>query len=164
MAVPHLIEAYPDIPVTQLGDSLGLIFDTETDMYDLWRTSDFYTPAFSEYAPDLEKFTMADYYIALGNAYPDYHFAQFNYRTDRVQQRFFAIGEENPAEFVEAGLINSLAHISDSIDNFSYFLAQSSLHCIMPTSDFYNRRAGDVSARDWIYALSLGEELVSIEE
>ena len=42
IAVPYLIDAYPDIPVTQLGDSLGLIFDTATDMQALWGTPDFY--------------------------------------------------------------------------------------------------------------------------
>lgn len=164
MAVPYLIEAYPDIPVTQLGDSLGLIFDTETVMSDFWGIPNFYTGALSDYAPDFEAFTMAKYYIALGNAYPDNHFAQFNYRTDRVQQRFFAIGEENPADFVETGLIASLTQISDSLDNFSYFLAVANSHCITPSSDLYHRTAGDVSALDWIGSIATGENTTSVEE
>ena len=164
MAVPHLIDAYPDIPVTQLGDSLGLIFDTETDMRNFWGTPDFYTDTMLDFDPDLERFTMADYYITLANAYPDYHFAQFNYRTDNVQQRFFAIGETNPAEFVEAGLIASLTQIDETVDNFSYFLADASSHCITPSSDLYNRTAGDVSALDWIWSIATGEAVNSVEE
>lgn len=164
MAIPYLIEAYPDIPVTQLGDSLGLIFDTETIMSDFWEMPDFYTGALSEYSADFEAFTMAKYYIGLGNTYPEYHFAQFNYRRDHVQQRFFAIGEENPVEFVEAGLIASLTQISDSVDNFSYFLADDNSHCITPSSDFYQRTAGNSSARDWIWSIASGANVASVEE
>jgi len=164
IAVPFLIEAYPDTRVTQLGDSLGLIFDTETDMIDLWGTPDFYTEALAEFAPDLTNFTQHEYYVALGQAYPDYHFAQFNYRTDNVQQRYFAIGADNPAEFVEAGLLNSMAFISSGTENFSYYLADARSHCILPAADFYSRGDDSISARDWIAAIANGETPDSVEE
>lgn len=163
MAVPHLIEAYPETPVTQLGDSLGLIFDTESDMNTLWATPDFYTEALSQFAPDLSIFTMHDYYIGLGQAYPEHRFAQFNYQYDNVQQRYFAIGADNPRDFIGAGLPASLTTIDDATDNFSYYLADANSHCILPSSDLYRRTENGVSALDWITAVANGEVVESVD-
>ncbi len=163
IAVPYLIDAYPDIPVTQLGDSLGLIFDTATDMQALWGTPDFYTETLSEFAPDLSAFTQDDYYIGLAQAYPEHRFAQFNYQYDNVQQRYFAIGAGNPREFVGEGLANSLQTIDNATDNFSYYLADGISHCILPTADFYRRTEDGISARDWITAVANGEAVESVD-
>mgnify|MGYP002653714789 CR=1 FL=1 len=89
IAIPFIIEAYPDSRVTQLGDSLGTIFDTDTDLTDLWGVPDFYTETLSEAAPDLSEFSTTDYYIGLAEAYPDYTFAQFNFQFDSLVSSHF---------------------------------------------------------------------------
>ena len=58
IAIPFIIEAYPNAIVTQLGDSLGTIFDTVTDMSSLWGVPDLYTDALAETAPDKSTFSM----------------------------------------------------------------------------------------------------------
>lgn len=163
VAVPLLIEAYPDVPVTQLGDSLGLIFDTSTDMTDLWGTpNDFYTDTLAEFAPNLNSFTMANYYLGLGLAYPEYSFAQFNYRYDTVQQRYFADGVANPRDFLREGLTESLTTIADGVDNFNYYLADAQSHCIMPSADLYRRTENGIAAIDWVTAVANGEPVENV--
>ena len=162
IAIPFIIDAYPDIPVTQLGDSLGTIFDSTTDMSSLWDIPDFYTESLSEFAPDLREFSMADYYIALGKAYPDHTFAQFNYQFDRVQQRFFAFGVDDPATFIAESLQDTLSTIADNISNFRYFLADGSNHCIMPTPRFYETEIDGVLALEWITAVALNESVENV--
>ena len=162
IAVPFIIDAYPDSSVTQLGDSLGTIFDTSTDLSNLWGVPDFYTDSLLEFAPDLSDYTTADYYIALGHAYPDQTFAQFNYQHDNVQQRFFAAGVDDPASLIAASLQTSLTTISDSISNFRYFVADDSKHCILPTADFYRVTSRDVSVRDWITSVALNEPIENV--
>lgn len=161
IAIPFIIEAYPDAIVTQLGDSLGTIFDTVTDMSSLWSVPDFYTESLAEYAPNLSEFSMTDYYIALGQAYPDYTFAQFNFQFDNVQQRYFASGVDNPAQFIADSLDDSLNTIADTIPNFRYFLADTDQHCIMPRSDLYRADIGGMSALDWITAIAQNTDVDS---
>jgi len=150
IAIPYIIEAYPDASVTQLGDSLGTIFDTETDLSDLWDVPDFYTDSLSEVAPKLGVFRMTDYYSALGKAYPEHTFAQFNFQFDSVQQRFFAAGEENPSAFISDTLDTNLNAIANTISNFRYFVADGYQHCILPTAEFYRTDIDGVTALEWI--------------
>jgi hypothetical protein len=154
IAIPFIIEAYPDATVTQLGDSLGTIFDTVSNMSNLWTIPDFYTDSILEFAPGLSEFTMADYYIGLGQAYPEQTFTQFNFQFDNVQQRFFATGEDNPAEFISDTLDTSLTRISDTVPNFRYFLADDDQHCILPRRDLYETELDGVSALEWITAIA----------
>jgi hypothetical protein len=159
IAIPFIIEAYPDATVTHLGDSLGTIFDTPTDLTQLWGVPNFYTDTLAKTAPDLSKFTTTDYYIGLGEGYPTHTFAQFNFRFDNVQQRYFAAGIEDPAAFIAFSLGESLIAIADEIVNFHYFLADSTQHCILPRVDLYRVEVDGVSALDWITSISRGESV-----
>ncbi|MGB1285668.1 MAG: pectin acetylesterase-family hydrolase [Aggregatilineales bacterium] len=162
IAVPFIIDAYPDTRVTQLGDSLGTIFDTATDLSSLWGVPDFYTEALSEFAPDLSEFSTTDYYIAMAQAYPNYTFAQFNYQFDRVQQRYFAAGVDDPADLIAEALDTSLNAISEEVSNFRYFLADDSRHCILPAANFYQLATDDVSALDWITDIAQNDTVSSV--
>jgi len=157
IAIPFIIEAYPDAIVTQLGDSLGTIFDTVTDMSQLWGVPDFYTDALAETAPDKSEFSMQDYYTGLAEAYPDYTFAQFNFRFDNVQQRYFAAGADDPAELIASSLDESLNAIADAVPNFRYYLADDDTHCILPRLDLYTEEIDGMPALDWITAVANGE-------
>lgn len=159
IAIPFIIEAYPDAIVTQMGDSLGTIFDTATDLTDLWGVPDFYTDALAEVVPDLSEFSTTDYYIALGEAYPDHTFAQFNFQFDNVQQRYFAAGVDDPAQLISDALDASLNTISDTVSNFSYFLADKDTHCIMPRADLYRTELDGASALEWIVTVAQNEDV-----
>lgn len=159
MAIPFIIEAYPDTLVTQLGDSLGTIFDTTTDLTNLWGVPDFYTDALAEVAPDLSEFSTTDYYIALAEAYPDHTVAQFNFQFDQVQQRYFATGADDPAQLISDSLDTSLTTIADEVPNFHYFLADGDTHCITPRTDLYREQVNGVSALDWITAVAQGDDV-----
>ncbi len=159
IAIPFIIEAYPEVIVTQMGDSLGTIFDTPTDLSELWGVPDFYTDALADTAPDLSEFTTANYYIGLGEAYPNHTFAQFNFRFDNVQQRYFAAGEKDPDAYIAFSLGESLTAIVDAISNFRYFLADDDQHCILPRSDIYRVEVDGVSALDWITSVAIGESV-----
>ena len=158
VAVPFFIEAYPDTLVTQLGDSLGLIFDTPTDMLtDLWKTPNYFTDVIlAANPPDWTAYTQAEYYMALGRAYPDYTFAQFNFQFDHVQQRYFAIGEADPRAFVGENLPLNMAMIAEQTPNFRYYIGETSDHCIMPSSRLYTVEVEGVAALDWIWAVAQG--------
>lgn len=157
IAIPFIIEAYPDARVTQLGDSLGTIFDNATDLTNLWGVPDFYTDALAEFAPDLSEFSTTDYYIGLGKAYPDRTFAQFNFQFDNVQQRYFAAGVDDPAQLISDALDESLTAIADTVPNFFYFLAEDDTHCILPRGELYREALEDVSALEWITAIAQNE-------
>lgn len=161
IAAPQLIEIFPQVPVVQLGDSLGAIFDTFSNVDGIWGVSD----SLPEWIPDVpsaDAFLMSDYYTALANHYPDYTFAQYNYQFDRIQQRYFSIGEDDPAAFLAASLDKSLTTISEDADNFRYFLADGDRHCIMPTPQFYTVQSDGVSFRDWVADLAVGQAVETV--
>lgn len=157
VATPHIIDAYPDTRVTQLGDSLGLIFRLPNDFTSFWGIRDFYTPTLTEFAPDYSAFSMTDYYHGLGQAYPDHTFAQFNYQYDNVQQRYFAIGQADPRQFVGENLPIVIQDIADSTPNFRYYIDEGDSHCILPSADLYRAEVNGVPALDWITSIALGE-------
>jgi len=160
IAAPYFIDAYPDTLVTQLGDSLALIFDTPADMPALWKTTDFYTDALANAnPPDLTAYTQAEYYMALGRAYPDHIFAQYNFQFDNVQQRYFAIGEADPRAFVGENIPANMAMIAAETPNFRYYIGNGSSHCIMPTPYLYTVEVDSVPVLDWVWAVAQGQEV-----
>lgn len=161
IAAPYLIQHYPDIPVYQLGDSLGAIFDTPDNMEDLWGVQ----ASLPDWIPDMpsaESFTMSDYYIALANYYPDYHFGQYNSLYDRVQQGYFSIGQDDPAAFLAQTLDDVLNTIGENAPNFHAYTAEGDLHCITPRNQFYSYEVNGVRFVDWIAAYAKGEAVETI--
>jgi hypothetical protein len=133
-------------------------------MTDLWAVPDFYTEAIANAnPPDWTAFTMADYYSALGRAYPDYRFAQFNFRFDNVQQRYFAIGAPDPRAYVGENLPATMQLIAESTPNFSYYIGNDTQHCILPTAGFYTIEVDGVPARDWIWNVAQGHDVVDVD-
>lgn len=161
IAAPRLIQHYPNTRVTQLGDSLGAIFDTPDDMEELWGIQS----SIPDWIPDMpsaEAFTMSAYYVALANYYPNYRFGQYNSLYDRVQQRYFSIGQSDPAAYLAETLNTTLSQISEHAPNFRSYTAEGDLHCITPRPEFYSYTVNGVRFVDWIAAYAKGESINTI--
>ncbi len=161
IAAPYLIQHYPDIPVYQLGDSLGAIFDTPDDMDVLWGVQAS-LPAWIPEMPPATAFTMSAYYRALANFYPGYVFGQVNSLYDRVQQRYFSIGQYDPAAFLAESLDNTLTSIANNAPNFRAYTAEGDVHCLTPRAEFYEYEVNGVRLVDWVAAYAQGEDVETI--
>jgi hypothetical protein len=162
MFAPRLIAHYPQAEVIQLGDSLGFLFDEPTDVdafYGAYAGFPPGIPALDELAP--ADFTMAAYYTAVANHYPDYHFAQFNTAADQVQLQFHLAGGEDAGSFTGA-IARAMDAIHAGAPNFRSYLAEGTQHCILPRPDFYRRETNGVRFRDWVADLAEGKEVPSI--
>lgn len=155
-AAPYMIEQYPGVRITQLGDSLGSIYSDVTNTDRLYGSSGS-IPNWIEAMPDPTAFTMSAYYSAMANYYPDYQFAQYNTQFDEVQQRYFGSPDE-VRQYINAAMDT----ISESAPNFDYFVAGGDLHCILPNTQFYSYTVGETRLVDWVAALAKGEEVESI--
>ncbi len=161
IAAPYLMEAYPETPVTQLGDSLGLIFDTPNSLDELWGADETLHPAIDD-SQLADAFLMTEYYIEMAEAFPNRVFGQFNNRYERVQQRFFAIGQSNPREFVSEGLEREMVETAVNANNFRYFLDDDSIHCILPNNGLYTAEVDGVALLDWLNAYLAGEAVDNV--
>jgi hypothetical protein len=161
VAAPRLIDHYPGVPVYQLGDSLGAIFDTPDDMQAIWGIEPSIPDWISE-MPPADAFSMTDYYIALANFYPDYTFAQYNSLYDRVQRGYFSLGQSDPAEYLRETLDREMKQIGKNAPNFYSYTAEGDLHCITPRPEFYTYETNSVRFVDWISAYAQGETVETI--
>lgn len=162
MFAPHLINHYPQAQVVQLGDSLGFLFDKPEDVdayYGAYAGFPDWIPALNELAP--ADFTMARYYTAVANHYPDYIFSQFNTAADQVQFQFHVAGGEEAADF-EGAIASAMDAIHAGAPNFRSYIGAGTQHCILPRPDFYQRETNGVRFRDWVADLANGEDVPSI--
>lgn len=159
---PHLINHYPQTQVVQLGDSLGFLFDEPEDVdayYGAYAGFPDWIPALNELAP--ADFTMARYYTAVANHYPDYLFSQFNTAADQVQFQFHVAGGEEAADF-EGAIARAMDAIHADTPNFRSYIGEGTQHCILPRPDFYQRETNGVRFRDWVADLANGNDVPSI--
>lgn len=162
-ATPHLINQYPDAQVAQLGDSLGFLFDQPSNadtIYGIHHTLPEWIPAFAEFDPNA--FTMASFYNAVADFYPNVTFAQFNTERDSVQVRYHTAGGESASSFAQA-MADAISAIHAKSPNFRSFTAEGDVHCIMPRNDFYSRQVNGVLFRDWVADLAAGREVESVQ-
>jgi hypothetical protein len=152
VAAPYLREMYPDVPLVQLGDSLGSLFSYRQDI-DTYYGGSGMIPSWLEDAPSAQSFSLADFYIAVANHYPATQFAQFNYTFDHVQQRYFATDQDDPANVVRQILHGSLTDIENNTENFVSYTAFDDSHCIMPTNRFYQAEENGQRFVDWVQDL-----------
>ncbi|MFK7802583.1 MAG: pectin acetylesterase-family hydrolase, partial [Anaerolineae bacterium] len=162
-AAPHLIHNYPNAEVTQLGDSLGFLFnqpDRVDQIYGSHQSFPDWIPAFADFDP--EAFRMADFYNVVTNYYPDNRFAQFNTERDRVQLRYHLAGGD-PEETFAAALAGAISNIHVFSLNFRSYMADGDVHCIMPGQGFYNREVDGVLFRDWVADLAAGADVKNVQ-
>lgn len=161
---PYLIEHYPDVPVVQFGDSLSLLFNRPVDLQtDYWRAHD----NFPQWIPELAEmealdWTMARFYTAVANYYPDYIFSQFNSIRDHVQVFFtFPAGDGRAEDWSE--LLNQhLEEIQANTQNYRSFTSGGDLHCVTPGNTFYTYAINGIRLVDWVANLAKGIEVESL--
>jgi hypothetical protein len=140
-----------------MGDSLAFVYHRPVDLQTDYRAHDNFPdwiPALADIAPG--DFTMARYYTAVANAYPEHTFAQFNFAADRVQEQFYLAVGGQPGDF-PGRLAASLAEIEAAAPNFQSFTAAGSEHCVLPLDRFYTLTQAGGALRDWVAALSQPE-------
>jgi hypothetical protein len=152
---PYVIRRYPRARVTQLGDSLAFVFAEPLDLSDTRAYANMprWIPAVRALRPG--RHTMADYYVAIANRYPEATFAQINYASDAVQREFYTAAGGDPDGF-DADLRAALDQIHDGAPNFHSYLAPGVDHCVLPLASFYTLRHRGVSVRDWVARLAAG--------
>ena len=163
LAAPSVIEAYSGARVTQLGDSLALVFHRPLDLQTDYRGHD-HLPAWAAGMPGLRPgaFTMAAWYRALAAHYPHQRFAQVNFLHDAVQRRFYEAVGGRPDGF-ERDLVASLTEIQRGAPgNFRSYLADGSDHCVLGTEAFHRLQVGGVALRDWVTDLAAGRRVASV--
>ena len=158
---PYVLREYPQAEVAQLGDSLAFVFAEPVDLSGIraYENMPRWIPAVRRLRPG--RHTMADYYAAVADAYPETTFAQFNYASDTVQRDFYTAAG-GPPEGFDADLRRSLASIHRRAPTFRSFTAPGPEHCILPTSRFFDERHGGVSVREWVTALAAGREVADV--
>ena len=160
---PYIIEQYPNAQLTQIGDSLTLLFDRPVDLQTDWHAHD----NFAQWIPDLaemepREWIMAKLYIATAAYYPNTTFGQFNSVRDRVQVFYtWPDGSGDPYAWTEL-LDNHLTTIESQVENYVSFTSGGDVHCITPRNDFYRYAIDGVKLRDWFADLANGEPVESL--
>lgn len=159
---PYVISHYADARVVQLGDSEAFAFGRPADVESGWHGQASFArwiPAVAAIRPD--QFSMAAFYSAIANYYPDRVFAQYNTAHDWNQKLYFEEAGRNSGTWEEA-LETSLREISASAPNFRSYVAGGTEHRIISFPYFYTVRVGDVRFRDWVDDLASGRPVPNV--
>jgi hypothetical protein len=160
--VPFVIDRYPNARISQLGDSLALVFHRPIDLQEDYGAHDNFPPWIERLRPIRPgSFRMSTYYRILAGRYPDVTFAQFNYAHDFVQTMFYeAIGGDRD-DFTGA-LLDDLRRIRRSAANFRTYTDPGAGHCILEDRAFFTHRRGAVTLRDWVASLAAGRPVRNV--
>lgn len=152
-------ENYGDARIVQLGDAAGgyrNVTGTLTEVMRSWGTFDILGEPFSDIAE--EDMTFEQFYITMGNLFPEVQFAQYNAAYDQVQTGFVVLaglGEPNLPQLLADNLADIKAGLEQ--DNFHSFTAGGSGHCVTVTPELYTIASNGVPLIDWVTALANGE-------
>lgn len=152
---PYIIEQYPQTRIAQMGDSFMGVFH-QPFAWENTHASD----KFPDWIPQLDPyrnvpFTMAQYYSAIANYYPNYTFAQSTYAFDWVQVEYYLRRGGDPARFGN-DLQAHLSEISANAPNYRAYVAAGDRHCIIPFAEFYTVETNGVRLTDWMADLAAG--------
>jgi Pectinacetylesterase len=159
---PYVIRHYPRAVVNQLGDSLAFVFHGPVDIVHDWR-ADRTVPTWIPQlrALDLTRLTMAQYYSAVAAYYRGHTFAQFDWASDAVQNRYYVAVGGRDGDF-PAALAASLAEIHRNAPNFASYVASGSSHCVLPLPAFYTTTVGGVPLSRWTAEVAAGRSVPSV--
>ena len=156
---PHVMRAYPDAQVVQMGDcGAGIITESFLeDSFPVWEATKMLPDWIDAISPDqidLSTTHLADIYIGTGAHYTNQMLTQYNTLSDRTQVLYFDyMGGEGGADAWSVGMRDSIHRIDQSLENFRYFIAPGKKHCIVPYNEFYEVEAGGVRLVDWLRGL-----------
>ncbi|RTG92042.1 pectin acetylesterase-family hydrolase [Thermus scotoductus] len=105
---------------------------------------------------------VAEIYLALAKAFPQARIAQYTTLLDGTQIFFYGLmkGERTPSEatareWAEGAMRAVLAPAQ--AENYTFYLAPGSQHCILPRPELYTLKVGEVSFLEWLRALAEGK-------
>jgi hypothetical protein len=157
-------ENYPAAQMAQLGDSgAGVVSDEFlNESFPMWKAYDNrpdWIPELADAA--LEDLSLAKVYTYLANHYPDDTYAQYNTLNDGTQAVFYQYMGGNPDDW-GARMDASVKEIADNADNFRYYTAWGTEHCIMNANRFYTYQVNGVRFRDWVNDLANGVDVENV--
>ena len=161
LVAPYLMEQYPQARVSQLGDSVGVVFTPAVDLSNYGAQESFpgWIPQLAALGP--RDFTIARYYVAVARHYPNRLFAQFNTAHDWIQARYYeAMGGDR--ESFAAELARSLNEVERAAPNFRSFTAGGDAHCVLPSDRFYTYAVRGIPFRDWAADLAAGKRVPTL--
>ncbi|GAA6735217.1 hypothetical protein Thermus77359_04420 [Thermus oshimai] len=105
---------------------------------------------------------VAEIYAALAQAYPKAAIAQYTTALDGTQIFFYGLmkGERTPSEATArewAARALQAVTLPAQAQNYTFFLAAGSQHCILPRPELYTLKVGETGFLDWLRALSEGK-------
>jgi hypothetical protein len=155
MGAAHIQALYPDVPLYQLGDAgAGVTTDDFfQNSYQNWNAAD----SRPEWIPPPdgswdEVSSLADYYIALADYYPNARWSQYNAAHDTIQAFFYAAMGGNTSEWSQLMLAN-IQKIQANAPNFHSYTAPGEIHCITSDNTFYSREVEGILFSDWVDAM-----------
>lgn len=152
-------ENYGDARIVQLGDAAGAyrnVTGVLTDVMGSWGTFEVLGELYSDVSD--ADMTFEQFYIKMGNLFPEVQFAQYNAAYDQVQTGFVVLaglGEPNLPQLLADNLADIKAGLEQ--DNFHSFTAGGSGHCVTVTPELYTIASNGVPLIDWVTALASGE-------
>ncbi len=152
---PWIARAYPEAPLTQLGDSgAGIITDDFMwQSFPVWQAGkmvpDWVDGLDPSYVNILE-LSLSDFYERIATFHAQARFAQFNSLLDDVQVFYFQAMGGGEAEAWSAGMRQAMQDISAAADNFRYYLAPGAAHCVTPFDRFYAQTDDQPSPAQWL--------------
>jgi hypothetical protein len=152
---PYLIEHYPDVLVTQLGDSshgFGRIPAEWDTQWEAWKN-------FPEWIPELVELVPGEslgeeVYLAVAHQYPGYTFSQYNETEDEVVTWFRQQVMREKLESLKSVMEASLSTIHSARPNFRSFTARGITHCALSSQKFFLVEADGVRLTDWVRELA----------
>ena len=121
-------------------------FDTQAiTNWDIWKNIPDWIPGTD---PSKHK-TIVSLYKEVGDYYPDLKLSQFNYENDGTQKIFYKLMGGKSSQWTDIMGLN-LTRIKMGTQNFNYFVADGSDHCILPYEEFYTIEAWGVYLKDWL--------------
>lgn len=163
---PYVMDNYAGTRVVQLGDASNGASPDTVSLLDIWNSAAVIPDTMPELLESTPSSFTTDYYIAMTALYPDNVFAQYNTFIDQVQVAFFGFlsgMEVNEDTFPDiAGewaplLIVNLSTIDMMRNNFTYYTAGGTVHCVTGRPEFYSYRVGGVSVAEWVGEMLAGD-------
>lgn len=159
----YMAEAYkdnPNIRSAMVTDSFQGIIPESFAGIENWNV----VPNIPPWLPELKEppFNMTRAILAGAPLYPESIIAHFNYANDAVQSTFYGAMGGNPAEI--PGLIDEAVHtLADSLDNYRFYTAPGSNHCVFESDDVYTTTVADVNLAQWLGRIATGETVGNVE-
>lgn len=151
-----VLSTYKNAQIAVCGDAGVGVATPDFPGYARWN------PRFPELPGLSARPSVSEIYLALSRAYPKAVLAQYTTVLDGTQIYFYALmkGERSPSEATArewATEAQKAVLTPAQAENYTFYLAPGSQHCILPRPELYTLKVGEVSFLDWLKALAEGK-------